>query len=532
MTSNTLNEVIVPGIAEKINSQTQSGNQAPFLLSRWFFMRLLGGIYLAAFASLWSQIVGLIGEHGILPVKDFLAEVHRSCGIQGYLMFPTLCWLDPGDWSLHALCATGVVLSCLLILGFCPGPVLFCLWTCYLSLTVAGQVFLTYQWDILLLETGFLAIFYAPWGLWPRLVQEAPPSPALRWLLRWLLFRLMFGSALVKLMSGDPSWHNLTALEFHYETQPLPTWTSWYMHQLPAWFQRFCVLLMFAFELVVPLFLFGSRKWRHLACAGIAAFLLLIALTGNYGFFNLLTMLLCVPQLEDVLVPAFLGNRIHSRICPNARDSGGSTRLLASAAATPPAESRMAKWRRYLLAPIVGGVFLLSLAPFLVNLGTTAPLSWLVKVYEVADSFHSVNNYGLFAVMSTKRSEIVIEGSHDGKTWLAYEFRWKPGDVNRKPGFAAPHLPRLDWQMWFVALNQDRKQPWFEDLLQRLLQGSPEVLALLAENHFRDGPPRLIRALVYDYRFTDRETRSQTGAWWHREYTGRYGPILERNGQP
>jgi hypothetical protein len=491
-----------------------------FSHSRWLFLRLLGVIYLTAFASLWTQIAGLVGEHGILPVSRFLAEAQRSFGCEAFLRFPTLCWLDPGDASLHALCAAGVVLSLLLILGLCPGPVLFFLWALYLSLTVAGQVFLSYQWDALLLEAGLLAIFYAPWGIWPR-EEAAPPAASVRWLLRWLLFRLMFGSALVKLTSGDPSWHNLTALQYHYETQPLPTWTSWSMHQLPAWFQQFSALVMFAFELLVPVLLFGSRQWRRLACAGIAGFQLLIALTGNYGFFNLLTIVLCVPQLEGRETKDEGGRR---------RDDSESNRtfssfILHTSFLRP---SPLAIWRRRLLVPIVGGVFLLSLAPFFISLGTLDfwP-AWFKRTYLIADSFRSVNNYGLFAVMSTKRTEIIIEGSDDGRTWLAYEFRWKPGNVNRKPAFATPYLPRLDWQMWFVALNQEQEQPWFHDLLRRLLEGSPEVLALLAENPFPDKPPRWVRAAAYDYRFTDSEIRSKTGAWWHSDYTRQYGAILE-----
>jgi hypothetical protein len=486
-----------------------AGASSSFFLSRWFFLRLLGVVYLAAFVSLWTQVDGLIGSQGVLPVGRFLDRVQQAYGSEACLWYPTLCWIDPGDSFLHVLCAGGVLLSCLLILGIVPGPVLFMLWACYLSLMVAGQVFLGYQWDTLLIETGLLAVFYAPFGIWPRLANEHPPSPASRFLLRWLLFRLMFGSGLAKLVSGDPSWHSLSALEYHYETQPLPTWTSWYLHQLPAWFQGFSVVLTFCMELMVPLLLFGPRRWRHLGSAAIAVFQLLIALSGNYGFFNFLTIVLCVAQLDDAFFPRFLLDRF-------SRDTDRP-----SPSSVP--------WRRLPVALIAGVIFVLTLVPFLANLGVTAfwP-GWLLKSYRVTASFHSVNRYALFAVMTTERREIIIEGSNDGKTWRAYEFRWKPGDVKRAPSFTGLHLPRLDWQMWFAALGDlgdYRSNPWFEQLLGRLLEGSPEVLALLESNPFPDAPPRYVRALVYRYHFTDLASGSPSGAWWRREYLGLYSPV-------
>jgi hypothetical protein len=216
-----------------------------------------------------------------------------------------------------------------------------------------------------------------------------------------------------------------------------------------------------------------------------------------------------VPQLDDRFFPQSLRIRL-------LRDPG-----------KPAPSSR--PWRRLVLAPITGVIFLLSLVPFQDNLGLTSfwP-GWLQKTYDVAASLQSVNRYALFAVMTTERSEIIIEGSNDGKTWLAYEFRWKPGDVNRGPAFTSLHLPRLDWQMWFAALGDYRDHPWFRRFLSRLLEGSPDVLALLETNPFPDGPPRFVRAVVYDYRFTDWDTRSQTKAWWRREYQRLYCPVMQR----
>jgi hypothetical protein len=481
-----------------------------FWLSRWLFLRLLGCVYLAAFLSLWVQVTGLIGRRGILPVSDYLAAVWRYAGSDGYYLVPTLCWLDASDQFLNGLCGGAVLLSGLLIGGAAPGPVLLLLWAFYLSLVIAGQQFLSYQWDALLLETGFLAIFYAPWGMWPRLTRETRPSPVMCWLLRWLLFRLVFSSGVVKLLSGDETWRNLTALQYHYETQPLPTWTSWYMHQLPAWFQHISVLATFVAELMVPLLLFGSRRCRHVACLGIVGLQLLIAATGNYGFFNLLTVALCVSQLDDGFFPA----RWRQRWLPAAETKA------------PPQKRHGYGW---LFTPVAGVLLLLTIAPFLANMGLLAYLpSWLVRTYRIAAAFQSVNSYGLFAIMTTKRPEIVVEGSNDGTTWLPYEFKWKPGEVNRRPPFAGPHLPRLDWQLWFAALGSYHDDPWFRHFLIRLMQGEPEVVALLERNPFPKQPPRYLRAVLYEYHFTDRAGRNEDGAWWRREFKGLYSPVFSR----
>jgi hypothetical protein len=484
--------------------QHRSAGPQPARIARWLFLRLLGVVYLAAFVSLWEQIDGLIGSRGILPVGEFLAAVHRAIGAEAYWRLPTLCWLLPGDPGLHALCGAGVFLSALLILGFTPGPVLVGLWACYLSLTGAGQIFLGYQWDALLLETGFLAIFYAPWRLWPWPAWEPAPPP----LMRWLLFRLMFTSGVAKLVSGDPTWRDFTALEYHYETQPLPAWTSWYLHQMPGWFQRISVLLTFVLEIGVPVLLFAGRRCRHWACVGIILLQVLIALSGNYGFFNLLSIALCVSQLDDCV----FFESIRARMLGPPREHGSED-----------------LFRMLPLLAVAALLFLLSLVPFLEATGLTQHWpNWLTKTSDVAASFHVANRYGLFAVMTRDRPEIVIEGSNDGEKWLAYEFRWKPGDVRRRPELITPHMPRLDWQMWFAALGDFRENPWLFHFLARLLEGEEQVLALLANNPFPDRPPRFLRAMPYRYRFTDTEGRAQTGAWWQREFIRSYSPVLSR----
>ena len=283
-----------------------------YVLSRWVFLRLLGLVYVIAFLSLRGQVVGLIGAHGILPAGNFLQAVQRNFGSEGYRLFPTLAWISSSDAALKLLCSVGALFGLLVMLGVVTGPALALAWLCYLSLVTVGQDFLTFQWDILLLEAGFL-------GYFPGSVALARASLALGrflcfnhglWLGRWLLFRLMFLSGAVKLLSGDPTWRNLTALEYHYWTQPLPTPVAWYAAQLPAWFQRMSVVGVFTLELGVPFLIFTPRRFRQIGAGLIVGFQLLIALTGNYCFFNLLTIVLCVLLLDDSFFSRWLPTRL------------------------------------------------------------------------------------------------------------------------------------------------------------------------------------------------------------------------------
>jgi lipase maturation factor 1 len=491
-----------------------------FRLSSWLFLRLLGFIYLAAFASLWVQIHGLIGSQGISPIAEYLELATRAQGKQAYFLNPSLCWLNASDRALTAMCAGGVILALLQILGAAQHLTLAALWLLYLSLTVAGQEFLSFQWDSLLLETGLLAIFLAPFGFSPRWPRTSQPSRLVLWLFRWLLFRLMFGSGIVKLISGDQTWRNLGALDYHYETQPIPTWTSWYMQQLPGWFQSMSVLLTLAVELLVPLLIFGPCRGRRLACFVLVGFQILILATGNYGFFNLLTIALCILLLDDGAFPKQLRALIFRPRFSKAE--GQSSKVEAP--------SRVRPWWNGIAVCLAAAVFLLTAIPFLERSGLPlyAPATLRSIQYAVL-GLRSFNTYGLFAVMTTRRLEIVIEGSNDATTWLPYEFRWKPGQLDRRPAFTIPHMPRLDWQMWFAALGNVRGNPWFIRFLGALLEGKPKVLSLLQRDPFPDKPPRYVRALRYSYHFTNLAERRVTGDWWRRDLEGVYCPALIRN---
>jgi hypothetical protein len=402
-----------------------------------------------------------------------------------YWRAPTLAWLNSGDAFLHTMCIAGIVCSILLIVGVAPLLMTMVLWASYLSLAVVCQTFLGFQWDALLLEAGLLAILWSP-ALWVR--ARTPPSRVVLFLVRWLLFRLMFLSALTKWLWRDECWRDMSALRYHFETQPLPTWTSWYAHHSPPWLLAMSCIIMFVIEGLVPFLYFFPRRTR------MAAFWLTVLLqvgimaTGNYGFFNLLAILLAVSLLDDAALARVVRRE------------------------PPPEQFGRPILRPWVVWPMAFVIFVITSMQFADTRpgeGTAWPRP-LAALQEYVMPFRSTNSYGLFRVMTRDRPEIIVEGSEDGWSWKEYGFNYKPGDVTRRPGFCAPHMPRLDWQMWFAALDPYRAQAWFPNFAYRLIQGQPEVLKLLANNPFPDRPPKYIRAVLYDYRFSKPGSKE----WW------------------
>jgi predicted DCC family thiol-disulfide oxidoreductase YuxK len=452
----------------------------------WLFVRLLAAIYFGAFVSLAVQITGLIGARGVLPVSGYLAAMSRVMGTSAYGEAPTIFWAAHGDGFLQAACWAGAAISLAvfsaLLAGYLERIALVCLYLLYLSLCTAGQDFLSFQWDALLLETGFLAIFLGN-------------SKIVVLLFRWLLFRLMFLSGAVKLTSHDPVWRDRTALAFHYMTQPLPTPLAWYMYQLPLVFQRFSTACALFIELAIPFLFFAPRRWRFWG-AGLALFLqAMIFLTGNYTFFNVLTMALCLFLFDDYALRRL---RLRARLVRTSRP----------------------------VAIVAAAVLLLLSVSGLWQIFFAAPFEPENSVARAAAPFQIANTYGLFASMTTSRPEIIVQGSKDGETWLDYEFPFKPGDLGRAPRWAAPYQPRLDWQMWLAALSDYQSSPWFTNFMVRLLQGSPAVMGLLARNPFPEAPPKYVRAELFDYSFTDFRARRATGQWWARQPRGLYFPKI------
>jgi predicted DCC family thiol-disulfide oxidoreductase YuxK len=490
-----------------------------FFARRWF-LRALGVIYLTAFVSLWVQIDGLIGSNGITPVSEFLPAARDQLGPHAWSVLPTLCWLNSSDAFLHFLCGSGVVLSLLLIFGIAPVLSLIALFVFYLSLTIAGQTFLSFQWDILLLEAGFLSIFLAPWRLSVAAAvsaanispatTEPPVSRAALFLLKLLLFKLMVMSGVVKLTSGDDCWFNLTALDYHYWSQPLPTIFGWWADQHAEWFKKFSVAFCLVVEIIVPIFIWAPRRPRLVACGLLVFLQIVIGLTGNYCFFNLITIALCLLLIDDAVWRRQRG----------ALQANGGTRAVVS---------HYFGHRLSMCGAVAAIIITLPLNAWLIFTAFQPDASWprtIAFVHQRLEPFRIVNGYGLFRVMTKDRKEIVIEGSADGIDWQPYEFKWKPGDVMRAPGWCAPHQPRLDWQMWFAALGSYRKNPWFARLVICLLHGKPDVIQLFERNPFPQAPPRYVRARFYRYRFTTVDEHRQTGAWWKRQELGEYLPSV------
>ena len=428
------------------------------------FLRLLGLIYLIAFASLWPQIVGLVGTNGIAPAAETLLAMYGDYGWRAYLDVPSLFWLAPKDWGLTALCGLGCVAALFLIFGRIVRTTAIAAYILYLSLVSIGPPFTSFQWDTLLLETGFLAVFSG--------------SPLLPLAYRFLLFRLMFESGLVKLTSHDVNWRNLHALRYHFFTQPLPMPLAYYVQHAPEWLLDSATVAVLSIELLVPFFLFlPSRRVRRVAVSFLVLLQVVIALTGNYAFFNLLAVALCLWGLDDDCYSRLKNRRLAFR---------------------PPAA--------FVNFPVAA----------LLALG-------LLQIFDLQpplfNSFEIVNPYGLFAVMTTSRVELIVEGSDDSVNWRAYSFRYKPGDVRRSLPLVAPYQPRLDWQMWFAALGDPQQNPWAQILVYRLLSGQPEVLGLLEPSPFAR-PPRSIRIQAYSYTFTDPALRRRDGSVWQRTFLG------------
>ena len=472
-------------------------NYAPprYDLVAYLFLRAFGLIYLAAFVSFGVQAQGLIGSHGILPLAELVDALGANTGAERFLLMPMVFWVSASDLAIQAVCWAGAALSLLLVFNVLPRLSLLLLHVLYLSLLYGGQAFMTYQWDTFLLEAGFLA-----------LLLSFARTPGI-WLLRWLLFRFMFMSGVVKLESGDPNWWNLSALSYHFLTQPLPTPLAWYAAHLPPGLLRIATGTMFVVELILPFLIFCPRRLRFVAAWGILLLQSCILLTGNYSWFNLQTMLLCLPLFDDAAVQKILPRRLVGRL------------LARATPATPPRAVTIAVGALAVL------IVFCSLVEMDLRFGGSPPAA-AQGVERLIEPFHIVSAYGLFSVMTTARDEIILEGSNDGVAWREYEFRYKPGELTRRPPWNIPHQPRLDWQMWFAALEDPRGLAWFWRFLQRVLENDPAVMALLRKNPFPDKPPLYVRAQLYDYTYADRAQKAR-GVWWDRRSLGLYFPAVQ-----
>jgi hypothetical protein len=541
-------------------------------LARWFFLRILAIVYLIAFWSLYTQFEGLIGDDGIVPAAEFMERLEGNISENesvSWWQFPTITWLvGASSLALEVLAVSGLVLSGLLLIGIAPRLTLVLLWALYLSFFTISSPFLNFQWDILLLETSLLAIFYAPAGFRPRLREEPEPPGASVWLVRLLLFKLILCSGLVKFNSGDTSWQDLTALDFHFWSQPLPHALAWQAHNLPDFGRQAGVFLNHFIELCVPfLILFNPRGKKlliwcaisalvlyfgltefsiiHLGLFGLAALLLggrvwpggadasmsrtpaalwivglmiTIGLSGNYGFFHLLTVALCFSLFDDGAlrrcVPSFL-HRDRSSPFAGPKPTWGHQLMVILVA--------------LVVLPISG----LKMFPIVIHeqvaqarkaaRAEEGPAVQDQRILDVMDfagevngligSYGSINRYGLFARMTKTRYELQIEGSHGGQNWTPYRFRYKPNQANDPLQYAGFHMPRLDWQMWFAALRPRCNQRWFFGLLHGLARGSNPIHDLLEGSPFEGLPPTHLRVRRFKAQFARADDSANEGPW-------------------
>jgi hypothetical protein len=506
------------------------------LLSRWIFLRALGVIYFSAFYSLLFQIKGLIGPQGILSAADYLVAVADSFpGWERFWYAPTLLWWAASDHALLLMCWVGLAASLAMVLNLWPRAALLVSLLCFLSFVAAARDFSGYQSDGMLLEAGFISIFFAPGGLRPGLGAAHAPSRATLFLLRWEWFRIYFESGVVKLASHDYSWRHLTAMDDYYQNGPLPTWIGWYVQQLPHWFHAATAFMTLAAELGLVFMLFLPRRFKIICFFILTPFQIGIILTANYTFLNYLVLVLGFLLLDDGFIRSVLPRRWQNpesaTIAPDVYQEPRAIHVLAA---------RIEKWlrpvRRLIAAVSLSWIFYTTTALLLATLGLTnwlesRPLArrllwdWPVETLE---PFRIANSYGLFAVMTHERYEIEFQGSQDGQTWVEYPFRYKPQDIKKAPGIYAPYQPRFEWNLWFASLGGWRQNMFVLKTQERLLRADPGVLSLFAKNPFPGGPPRQVRSVVWQYWFTDIPTKRKTGAWWRRQLQGLYAPVLER----
>jgi lipase maturation factor 1 len=489
------------------------------LIPRWVVLRALGLIYCSAFVSLLFQIRGLIGPAGILPANTYLQAVEQSFGPWTRFWFaPTLLWVSSGSHMLMALCWAGLAGGLLLTFNLWPRGMLLVCFVCFLSFVSAAQDFSGYQSDGMLLEAGFLALFFAPPGWRPGLGYTHPPSRASLFLLQWEWFRIYFESGLVKLLSGDTEWRHLTAMDEYYQNGPLPTWIGWYIQHLPHWFHLATAFSTLALELVIVWMLLLPRRWRVICFLIVTPWQAGVILTANYTFLNYLVLVLGFLLLDD----RFFSRWARGGWRPSADPEAGMGPEKVPAA------------RRVLTGlGFAGSAVLLTLVGYATTVELIGmvfgPLPLPMQPVTMLEPFRIANRYGLFAVMTRGRYEVEFQGSRDGQVWVPYPFHFKPQALNRAPGIYAPYQPRFEWNLWFASLGSWQQNPLVPRTEERLLANDADVLALFASNPFPGSPPRQVRAVLWQYWFTSGEQKRMSGDWWRRQLLGLYAPTLQRD---
>jgi Lipase maturation factor len=477
-----------------------------YWLTRFMILRFLGAIYAVAFIVAARQLVPLVGQNGLTPAGSFLDRVREHFGstASAFVAVPSLFWLDHSDSALMLGSWTGLILACVVLAGYANALLMIVLWMLYLSIVHIGQSWYGYGWEIQLTETGFLAIFLCPLLDGRPFPRRAPPVTVIC-LFRWLIFRIMLGAGLIKIR-GDSVWRDLTALNYHFETQPIPNPLSWWLHLLPAPVLKLGVLFNHVAELLAPWFVFGPIHARRFAGAIIILFQLTLIVSGNLSFLNWLTIVPALACFDDALWAKALPRRLVDRAD------------LAKRAAAPSRGMEVAGWAGAVLVAI------LSIQP------VTNMLSTRQIMNTSFDPLNLVNTYGAFGSVGRERLNVIFEGTDadnpydPNASWQAYPYVALPVDLKKAPRQIAPYQPRLDWQMWFASMSTPQEYPWTLNLVWKLLHNDPAALSLFARNPFSDRPPKFVRATLYRYRFA--EPGNREGLWWRREELGTWLPPL------
>jgi uncharacterized membrane protein YphA (DoxX/SURF4 family) len=506
---------------------------AGHLLSRWLFLRVLGVIYFSAFYSLLFQIRGMLGPSGLLPAGSYLQEVGKAMpGAVHFWYAPTLLWFNSSNHALMALCWIGMIASLLLILNFWPRAMLLVCFIFFLSFVAAAQDFSGYQSDGMLLAAGFICLFFAPGGLRPGLGEKEPPSRATVFLLLLLWFCIYFESGVAKYFGGDPSWRDFSAMNEYYQNGPLPTWIGWYVQQLPLWFHKSTAVQTVFTEIVIVCMVFLPRVFRIACFFMVTALQVAIIATANYAFLNYLVLALGIFLLDDAFLQRAIPRRwrdaVH-RIIHKPTDGSVSELSETHNWHSPDWQEKLFEIALWPKAILLAWVLYASGFLLIRQISSAVPLP--AKPVIALDPFRIANSYGLFGRMTWARYEIEFQGSNDGVNWTVYPFRYKPQALDEAPSIYAPYQPRFEWNLWFASLGNWRENPWVLRAEQQLLLNNKDVLALFRANPFAGTPPTKVRAVLWQYWFTDRATKHATGNWWRREDRGLYAPALARTAE-
>jgi hypothetical protein len=467
--------------------KSKSHKKKDYWLTRFVFLRFLGLVYFIAFLTTANHVVPLLGEGGLLPAENYLGVLEGNFENKwgAFRALPSVFWFYLSDSFLLSVAWLGVLLSLIVLLGYANIPIMATLWFFYMSIVHIGQRWYAFGWEIQLLETGFLGLLMVP--LWEARPFPKLPTPApIVWLLWWLTFRIYMGSGLIK-VKGDACWTDYSCMDYHYETQPVPGPFSRWFHFLPKWFHKIEVLFNHFSELIVPLFIFAGKYLRHIAGVVLILFQMYLILTGNLSFLNWLTILPAIALFDDSflrrILPRFLSRKAKEA---SEKASISKTRIVVT-------------WVAFVVMIIMSITVVQNL------------MSQNQAMNTSFNQLHLVNTYGAFGSITKERNELIIFGSEDGEKWEEYEFKVKPGDLDRLP-WITPYHYRLDWVMWFAAFQSLEQNPWLLNLVWKLLHNDAELLGIMRSNPFFDSPPRYIKIDFYNYKF------SKEGEVWERKY--------------